>query len=67
MTQKMMANSDSTWMGMAKYAWSGAVLECRHCGIIYRTRQYWFGNKEPTEQSVVRTEILHVWNGVSEL
>ena len=23
-------------MGLAKYAWSGYVLECQKCGVIYR-------------------------------
>ncbi len=40
------------------------VLECCNCGIIYRSRQYWYGNQDP-EKSVVRTEIRHVWPGVS--
>lgn len=62
---KSYSSVDSTWMGIAKYAWAGSILECRLCGIIYRSRQYWYGNKEPTEQSVVRTEILHVWDDVS--
>ena len=32
--------------------------------MIYRSRQYWYGNLDP-EQKVVRTEIRHVWRGVS--
>ncbi|GIY66041.1 zinc finger FYVE domain-containing protein 1 [Caerostris extrusa] len=36
------------------------VLECSKCGIIYRSRQYWYGNQNPC-QSSVRTEICHVW------
>ena len=64
-TPKTYSTTDSTWMGIAKYAWAGFILECRLCGIIYRSRQYWYGNKDPTEQSVARTEILHVWDGVS--
>lgn len=40
------------------------VLECPHCGVIYRSRQYWYGNQEP-EMDAVRTEIRHVWPGVS--
>lgn len=59
--------NDSTWLGIAKYAWAGYVLECKFCGIIYRSRQYWYGNKDPTEQSVVRTEILHVFEGVLKI
>uniref|UniRef100_A0A182R6A3 FYVE-type domain-containing protein n=1 Tax=Anopheles funestus TaxID=62324 RepID=A0A182R6A3_ANOFN len=57
-TQK---STDSSWMGLALYAWSGSVIECPHCGEIYRSRQHWYGNKSP-EQNAVRTEIVHVWN-----
>ena len=59
------AANDSTWVGIAKYAWSGYILECKFCGVIYRRRKYWYGNKEPTEESVVRTETQHVWPDVS--
>lgn len=58
-------SAESSWVGFAKYAWAGFVLECRFCGIIYRSRQYWYGNKEPVEDTGVRREILHVWEGVS--
>ncbi|XP_059480762.1 zinc finger FYVE domain-containing protein 1-like [Neocloeon triangulifer] len=54
------ANEQASWLGIAKYAWSGYVLECSRCGVIYRSRQYWYGNKEP-EQGVVRGEVVHVW------
>ncbi|XP_077997620.1 zinc finger FYVE domain-containing protein 1-like isoform X2 [Glandiceps talaboti] len=59
---KTSASSDSTWFGLAKYAWSGYVLECPTCGIIYRSREYWYGNRDPVD-SAVRTEIRHVWPG----
>lgn len=39
------------------------VLECPACGIIYRSRQYWYGNEDP-DRSVVKTEIRHIWPGV---
>ncbi|XP_018418482.1 PREDICTED: zinc finger FYVE domain-containing protein 1-like isoform X1 [Nanorana parkeri] len=58
---KTVASIDSPWMGLAKYAWSGYVLECRVCGIIYRSRQYWYGNKDP-DGSLVRQEVRHVWS-----
>ncbi|XP_071478503.1 zinc finger FYVE domain-containing protein 1-like [Diadema antillarum] len=61
---KMCSASDNSWMGMIKYAVSGFVLECPHCGVIYRSRQYWYGNQEP-EMEAVRTEIRHVWPGGS--
>lgn len=40
------------------------VLECASCGVIYRSRQYWMGNQDP-ESGVVRSEVKHVWEGVS--
>ncbi|XP_072346122.1 zinc finger FYVE domain-containing protein 1 isoform X1 [Scyliorhinus torazame] len=59
---KTSASSDSKWFGLATYAWSGYVLECPTCGIIYRSRQHWIGNQDP-EGSVVRPELRHVWLG----
>lgn len=40
------------------------VLECVNCGVIYRSRQYWVGNQDP-ESGLVRSEVKHVWEGVS--
>nr|XP_035118103.1 zinc finger FYVE domain-containing protein 1-like [Callithrix jacchus] len=60
---KTSTSTDSPWMGLAKYAWSGYVIECPNCGGVYHSRQYWFGNKDPVDK-VVRTEIVHVWPGV---
>ncbi|KAI0213644.1 Zinc finger FYVE domain-containing protein 1 [Lamellibrachia satsuma] len=59
---KAAAASDSTIFGLAKFAWAGYVLECPHCGIIYRSRQYWYGNQDP-DKAAVRTETRHVWPG----
>ena len=42
------------------------VLECRFCGVIYRSRQYWYGNEDP-DRSCIQTEICHVWPGVCGL
>lgn len=63
------ANSaeDGSWVGLAMYAWSGSVLECRICGVIYRSRQHWFGNETPEATAVVHTEISHIWPGVRTL
>lgn len=41
------------------------VIECPNCGVIYRSRQYWYGNQDPVD-TVVRTEIKHIWPGVRE-
>uniref|UniRef100_A0A8C5QGD3 FYVE-type domain-containing protein n=1 Tax=Leptobrachium leishanense TaxID=445787 RepID=A0A8C5QGD3_9ANUR len=54
------AASDNQWLGLAKFAWSGYILECRVCGIIYRSRQYWYGNRDP-DGSLVRQEVRHIW------
>ncbi|XP_029965906.1 zinc finger FYVE domain-containing protein 1-like isoform X1 [Salarias fasciatus] len=59
---KTTASSDSPWFGLAIYAWSGYVIECPNCAVIYRSRQYWYGNQDPVE-TVVRTEIQHIWPG----
>ncbi|XP_034018108.1 zinc finger FYVE domain-containing protein 1 isoform X2 [Thalassophryne amazonica] len=59
---KATASSDSSWFGLAVYAWSGYVIECPNCAVIYRSRQYWYGNQDPVE-TVVRTEIQHIWPG----
>ncbi|XP_074601451.1 zinc finger FYVE domain-containing protein 1-like isoform X2 [Brevipalpus obovatus] len=59
---KSVASNDPPILGLAKYAWSGYVLECSRCGIIYRSRQYWYGNKDPLE-TCVKTEVHHVWPG----
>lgn len=40
------------------------MLECVNCGVIYRSRQFWVGNQDP-ESGVVRSEVKHVWEGVS--
>ncbi|XP_006000562.1 zinc finger FYVE domain-containing protein 1 [Latimeria chalumnae] len=60
---KTSASTDSPWTGLVKYAWSGYVLECPNCGVIYRSRQYWYGNLDPVD-TVVRTEIEHIWQGM---
>ncbi|XP_073982306.1 zinc finger FYVE domain-containing protein 1-like [Rhodnius prolixus] len=59
------SSSDGSWFEViTKYAWSGYVIECPNCGEIYRSRQYWYGNMLP-EATAVRTEIHHVWPGMS--
>lgn len=62
LTPQTAAKGDTAWLGWAKCAWSGYVLECPSCGVIYQSRQYWYGNKNP-EETVVREEITHVWPG----
>ncbi|XP_048126689.1 LOW QUALITY PROTEIN: zinc finger FYVE domain-containing protein 1 [Alosa alosa] len=63
---KTSASSDSPWLGLARYAWSGYVIECPNCGVIYRSRQFWYGNQDPVN-TVVRTEIQHIWPGCDSL
>jgi len=64
---KAAASKESSLVGLAKFAWAGFVLECAKCGVIYRSRQQWYGNPEPEHQGVVVTEIAHVWPGVRSL
>ena len=63
---KTSASNEGTWLGLASYAISGYVLECSRCGVIYRSRQYWYGNEDPTGRDV-HTEIEHIWEGVSSM
>jgi zinc finger FYVE domain-containing protein 1 len=58
---KTAATNDNSFIGIVKYTYSGYVLECPHHGVIYRSRQYWYGNPDP--ESVVRTELKHIWPG----
>lgn len=59
-TSRIQTHNDKSWYGLAVYAWYGSIIECPHCGEIYRSRQYWYGNKDPEEVAVC-TEITHVW------
>ncbi|KAK3093425.1 hypothetical protein FSP39_015565 [Pinctada imbricata] len=56
---KTSESKDNAWTGLIKYVWAGEVLECPNCGVIYRSRQNWYGNKEI--EDVVSVEIRHVW------
>jgi zinc finger FYVE domain-containing protein 1 len=58
---KTAASNDNSLVGIVKYTYSGYVLECPHHGVIYRSRKYWYGNPDP--ESVVRTELKHIWSG----
>lgn len=63
---RFQAQNESSWYSLARYAWSGYIIECPNCGEIYRSRQYWYGNQNP-EDTAVCTEIKHVWNTVNTL
>ncbi|KAB0796609.1 hypothetical protein PPYR_10670 [Photinus pyralis] len=54
--------SQNSWSSFINYVWSGYVIECKNCGEIYRSRQHWYGNKDPEDQAVI-TEIVHMWPG----
>lgn len=45
-------NDSKSWLGLAKFAWSGSVIECPNCGEIFRARQYWYGNSNPEDKAV---------------
>ncbi|XP_075257475.1 zinc finger FYVE domain-containing protein 1-like isoform X3 [Convolutriloba macropyga] len=63
---KTAQSGDSVWSGLVKYAWQGYVLECPKCGVIYNSRKYWYGNKNP-EEECVRVEIAHVWPDANQI
>lgn len=54
--------SQNSWSSFINYVWCGYVIECKNCGEIYRSRQHWYGNKDPEDQAVI-TEIVHMWPG----
>ncbi|CAG2203504.1 ZFYVE1 [Mytilus edulis] len=56
---KTSESTDNVWMGLAKYVWTGEVLECPKCGVIYRSRERWYGNKNM--EDIVSVEVRHVW------
>lgn len=56
---KTSESTDTVWMGLAKYVWTGEVLECPNCGVIYRSREKWYGNKNM--EDIVSVEVRHVW------
>ncbi|CAF0817462.1 unnamed protein product [Didymodactylos carnosus] len=58
---KIVTKSDSLVSGLAKYVWSGYVIECPFHGEVFRSRKYWYGNNDPKD--VTRAEIVHVWPG----
>nr|XP_033342830.1 zinc finger FYVE domain-containing protein 1-like isoform X1 [Megalopta genalis] len=61
-TKRIQTQTDNSWYGLVSYAWAGDVIECPYCGEVYRSRQYWYGNKDPKEEFAGRTEIRHVWD-----
>ncbi|EFN75234.1 Zinc finger FYVE domain-containing protein 1 [Harpegnathos saltator] len=52
---------EESWYSLAMSAWSGYTIECPNCGEIYRSRQYWYGNRNP-EDVAIRKKITHVWS-----
>jgi len=64
---KASSSEESGWFGLATYAWSGYVLECKVCGVIYRSRQHWYGNEDAESLQVVQSEVSHIWPGVRTL
>ncbi|KAK9870150.1 hypothetical protein WA026_006240 [Henosepilachna vigintioctopunctata] len=54
--------TENTWSSLFNYVWSGYVITCKKCGEIYRSRQHWYGNKDPEESAVI-PEVVHIWPG----
>lgn len=59
-TRHYQEETQYSWYSFAKSAWLGYVINCPHCGEIYRSRQYWYGNNP--EDVAIRKKITHVWN-----
>lgn len=62
-TRQYQEEDQYSWYSLAKNAWSGYIINCPHCGEIYRSRQYWYGNN--SEDIAIRKRITHVWNMVN--
>lgn len=37
------------------------IIECSNCGIIYQSRQHWYGNSVPEHGSIIM-ENKHLWS-----
>ncbi|XP_050539578.1 zinc finger FYVE domain-containing protein 1-like [Daktulosphaira vitifoliae] len=59
-TTKYINENQNSWL---KYAFSEYIIECPKCGIIYRSKQYWYGNDNP-EKTAVYSETRHIWPGM---
>ncbi|XP_012220643.2 zinc finger FYVE domain-containing protein 1 [Linepithema humile] len=59
-TRRYQEEDQNSWYSFAKNAWTGYVIDCAHCGEIYRSRQYWYGNN--AEDVAIRKKITHVWS-----
>lgn len=60
---KSSSAKESALAAAFSYVWSGNVLECSNCGVIYRDREKWQGNMEPEKTGDVIAEITHIWPG----
>ena len=60
---KSSAAKDSAFSAALNYVWSGNVLECSNCGVIFRDRERWQGNLDPERAGVVTPEVTHIWPG----
>ncbi|CAH1183817.1 unnamed protein product [Ceutorhynchus assimilis] len=54
--------NEYSWSSYLNFVWSGYLIECPKCGEIYRSRQHWYGNKNP-EDDAVQLETVHIWPG----
>ncbi|ENN80172.1 hypothetical protein YQE_03398, partial [Dendroctonus ponderosae] len=53
---------DNSWTSYLNLMWSGYVIHCPKCGVIYKSREHWYGNKNP-EDCAVQLEVVHMWPG----
>ena len=61
---KASAAESSTLGAIASNLWTGYVLECGTCGVIFKSRENWFDNAEPDKCGVVHTSVCHMWPGL---
>ncbi len=64
---KASSAKDSAFTAALSYVWSGNVLECSNCGVIYRDREKWQGNLDPEKTGQVIAEVTHIWPGERSL
>ena len=64
---KAAGSQESTFGAIASFTASGSVMECPHCGIIYREREHWFGNEGPERSKNIHMEVSHMWPGTRTL
>lgn len=64
---KPVSSSESALAGAFSYIWRGFVIECEKCGILYKSREYWYGNDTPNTHPKLIQKVIHYWPGDQSL